>query len=75
MDVVLALRLEWYDSRLKWDPFNKLMPIREIRVTNDYIWTPNIDLANRLHEYDSEMDLKASVRFNGKIAILIRNLI
>ena len=54
MDLVLALSLEWYDTRLQWKPSEE-MPIREIRVKN----------------HDQEIDLKASVRFNGKITILI----
>ena len=66
MDVVLALSLEWYDSRLRWTP-SKKTPIREIRVKSEDIWTPKIDLANRIYSHDWEIDLKASVRFNGKI--------
>ena len=74
MDVVLALSLEWYDSRLRWTP-SKNTPIREIRVKSEDIWTPKIDLANRIYKHHWEIDLKASVRFNGKITILIRILI
>ena len=66
MDLVLALSLEWYDTRLQWKPSEE-MPIREIRVKNEDIWTPKIDLANRIYNHDLEIDLKASVRFNGKI--------
>ena len=74
MDVVLALSLEWYDSRLRWTP-SKKTPIREIRVKSEDIWTPKIDLANRIYKHEWEIDLKASVRFTGKITILIRILI
>ena len=68
MDLVIALSMEWNDGRLKWDPdrFND-KPIRELRVENNKIWTPKIDLANRIYSHDWEIDLKASVRFNGKI--------
>ena len=71
MDLVLALSLEWYDSRLKWN-LTEEMPIKEIRVKSEDIWTPKIDLANRIYKHDWEIDLKASVRFNGKITILIK---
>ena len=76
MDVVLALSLEWYDTRLSWPltGFNHTgeMAVREIRVKSEDIWTPKIDLANRIYSHDWEIDLKASVRFNGKITILIK---
>ena len=74
MDLVLALSLEWYDTRLQWKPSEE-MPIREIRVKSEDIWTPKIDLANRIYKHHWEIDLKATVGFNGKITILIKFLI
>ena len=67
MDLVIALSMEWNDERLKWNPnrFND-NPIRELRVENNKIWTPKIDLANRIYEFDSEIDLKATVGYDGK---------
>ena len=67
MDLVIALSMEWNDGRLKWDPYRfDDKPIRELRVENNKIWTPKIDLANRIHEFDSEIDLKATVGYDGK---------
>ena len=68
MDLVLALSLEWYDSRLKWN-LTEEMPIKEIRVKSEDIWTPKIDLVNRIYKHHWEIDLKATVRYNGKITI------
>jgi len=75
MDVVLALSLEWYDSRLKWKLSNE-MNMRERPVKSEDIWTPKIGLSNQIYtkfySHDWEINRKASVRYNGKITILIK---
>ena len=70
MDLVLALTLEWTDARLKWNEREwSNTPVRSIQVDSDYIWTPNIDLANRMHDYSpmTERPLKATVQSNGNL--------
>ena len=74
MDLVLALSLEWYDTRLSWPQIEE-MAVKEIQVKSEDIWTPKIDLANRIYKHHWEIDLKATVGFNGKITILIKFLI
>ena len=67
MDIVIALSLEWIDSRLKWN-YNTA-PIREIRVSSRDIWTPNVDFANRLFNFspEIEIDLKATISHTGNV--------
>ena len=68
MDAVVALTLEWIDGRLMWDCSHE--PIfKTIKVDSETIWTPNIDFANRIHDYSpiTERPLKSRVRFDGKI--------
>ena len=66
MDVVLALSLEWIDPRLTWE-FDQNIPIREIRVDSRDLWTPKIDLANRIYNFspEKEIHLKATVGHKG----------
>ena len=71
MDVVLALTLEWHDGRLKWNQYDwSNTPIRTLQVDSSDIWTPNIDLANRNHDYSptTERHLETTIRFDGKIS-------
>ena len=71
MDVVLALTIEWYDKRLVWGLYDYTqeyaIPIKTIEVSSDQIWTPRIDIANRLHDYSpsTERLLHSTVRFDG----------
>ena len=70
MDLVLALNVEWTDTRLKWNQTDfGDFPIKEIQVDTQDIWTPHIDLANPIHNYspNTERFLKATVGYNGKI--------
>ena len=69
MDIVIALSLEWIDTRLKWDPDEFETPIKEIRVKSKDIWTPNIDFANRIFNFSpgSEIHLKATVSYEGNV--------
>ena len=71
MDLVLALSIEWKDTRLMWNEtdFGEF-PIKEIQVDTQDIWTPHIDLANRIHNYspNTERYLKATVGNDGKIS-------
>ena len=70
MDLVLALTLEWKDPRLVWNKYRwSEVPIRSIQVDSEKIWTPNIDLANRVHDYSpvTERYLKATVQSDGMI--------
>ena len=66
MDLVLALTLEWEDSRLQWNGTEW----RSIQVASAKIWTPNIDLANRIYDYSpvTERYLKATIESDGKIS-------
>ena len=68
MDVVLALSLEWEDTRLVWGENDFGYPIYTIQVNSEDIWTPNIDLANRIHNYspNTERYLKTTVGNDGK---------
>ena len=69
MDVVLALTLEWQDGRLTWGQYAwSDTPIKTIQVDSSDIWTPHIDLANRIHNYSpiTERYLDTTVRFDGK---------
>ena len=72
MDLVLALSLEWNDTRLMWNEndFGDL-PVKAIQVATEDIWTPNIDLANRIHNYspNTERYLKAIVSNSGRLLI------
>ena len=58
-------------KRLQWGIYDqhKLIPIKTLEVSNDQIWTPRIDIANRLHNFSpsTERDLYSTVRFDGKI--------
>ena len=68
MDVVIALSLEWIDPRLTWYlNYTNSKPVREIRVDSSEIWTPNIDLANRIYNYspEKETNLKATIGYKG----------
>ena len=70
MDIVIALTLEWTDPRLAWnETLWSRTPIKSIQVDSDQIWTPNIDIANRIHDYapETERFLKASIQNNGKM--------
>ena len=71
MDVVLALTLEWFDGRLKWDQYSwSKTPVKTLQVDSTDIWTPHIDLSNRIHDYSpmSEEYLKSTIRSDGKNA-------
>ena len=70
MDVVLALSLEWFDPRLTWNltvEDTNINPVRKIRIDSSEIWTPNIDLANRIYNYSPEKEtiLKATIGYKG----------
>ena len=71
MDIVVALSLEWIDPRLKWDFGQFDVPIREIRVDSKDIWTPNIDLANRIYNFSptSEIHLQATISHIGNVTL------
>ena len=75
MDVVLALTLVWQDGRLTWNPYQwndgAYTPIKTLKVDSEDIWTPNIDLANRIHDYSpmTERYLETTIRFDGKISV------
>ena len=71
MDIVIALSLEWIDPRLEWDFDQFDVPIRDIRVNSKDIWTPNIDLANRIYNFSpgSEIHLKATISHKGNLMI------
>ena len=68
MDVVLALSLEWNDTRLVWGANDFGYPVYAIQVNSEDIWTPNVDLANRIHNYspNTERYLKTTVGNDGK---------
>ena len=61
-------------KRLQWGIYDqhKLIPIKTLEVSNDQIWTPRIDIANRLHNFSpsTERDLYSTVRFDGKIQLI-----
>lgn len=72
MDIVLALTLEWYDWRLEWDEYEwGETVIKTLQVDSSDIWTPNIDLANRNHDFSltNERHLETTIRFDGKISL------
>ena len=71
MDIVIALSLEWIDPRLKWDYNQFDVPIRDIRVDSKDIWTPNIELANRIFKFSpgSEIHLKATISHKGNLTL------
>ena len=72
MDVVVALTLEWQDGRLKWGQWDwSTIPVKTIQVDSGDIWTPHIDLANRIHDYSpiTERYLETTVRFDGTIKV------
>ena len=75
MDIVIALSLEWIDPRLKWNFDQFDIPIRDIRVNSKDIWTPNIDLANRIYNFSptSEIHLKASLSHKGNVNYALVN--
>ena len=71
LDVVLALTIEWVDGRLIWKPYQwGDIQVKTLQVDSDDIWTPNIDLANRNHDYPpaAEQNLETTIRFDGKIS-------
>jgi len=69
MDVVIAMTLEWKDYRLQWNQFVLNAPVKVIDVHSEDIWTPHIDIANRMHDISpmEERYLDTTVRFDGKI--------
>ena len=72
MDVVLALTMEWDDGRLKWFRYDwSDIPVKTLQVDSEEIWTPNIDLANRNHDYPpaAEQHLETTIRHDGKISL------
>ena len=71
MDIVVALILEWIDPRQKWDKDQFDVPIRDIRVNNKDIWTPNIDFANRIFDFSptSEIHLQATISHTGNLTL------
>ena len=72
MDVVLALTLEWQDGRLKWGPWDwSIIPVKTIQVDSEDIWTPHIDLPNRIHNYSpiTERYLETTVRYDGTMKV------
>ena len=62
-------------KRLKWGIYDnhKLIPIKTIDVNNDQIWSPRIDIANRLHNFSpsTERELYSTVRFDGELRVII----
>ena len=77
MDVVLALTLEWQDPRLTWDPYVwGNTRISELTVKPEEIWTPSIDIANRIHDYSpvSERIMMSTVNYEGKRFLTFHNL-
>ena len=72
MDIVIALSLEWIDPRLQWHFFSDWFgDVKEIRVNSKDIWTPNIDLANRIYNFSptSEIDLQATISDIGNVTL------
>ena len=69
MDAVVALTLEWIDGRLTWEPVDVANGhlLKTIEVDSETIWTPNVDFANRIHDYSpiTERPLKSTVHFTG----------
>ena len=69
MDVVLALTMEWQDGRLTWGRYDwSDIPIKTLQVDSEDIWTPHIDLANRIHDRFDERYLDTTLRFDGTIS-------
>ena len=65
---VLAVTMEWQDGRLTWGEFNwSDIPIKTLQVDSEDIWTPHIDLANRIHDRFDERYLDTTLRFDGTI--------
>ena len=89
MDVVLALTLEWQDPRLTWDPYAwgntrisevwiydfyaNQSDVFKLTVKPDEIWTPSIDVANRIHDYSptTERTMMSTIDYKGTIFILL----
>ena len=70
MDCVLAVTMNWMDERLKWAQYGwGSHQISSIRINPNKIWTPHIDVANRLHDFSPSMERKmfAYVRYDGKL--------
>ena len=70
MDCVLAVTMNWMDERLKWAQYGwGSHQISSIRINPHKIWTPHIDVANRLHDFSPSMERKmfAYVRYDGKL--------
>ena len=69
MDCVLAVTMNWVDQRLKWSQYGwGTHQISSIRIDPHKIWTPHIDVANRLHDFSPQMERKmfAYVRYDGE---------
>ena len=71
MDIVIALSLEWIDPRLKWEISWFSIPIKEIRVDSNDLWTPNVDLSNRIYNFspEKEIHLKATISHEGNLTL------
>ena len=71
MDIVIALSLEWIDPRLKWEIRRYDTPIKEIRVDSNDLWTPNVDLSNRIYNFSPEKEilLKATISNKGNVTL------
>ena len=70
MDCVLAVTMNWVDERLKWAQYGwGSHQISNIRINPNKIWTPHIDVANRLHDFSPVMERKmfAYVRYDGRV--------
>ena len=42
--------MQWSDHRLKWDA-DKYGQLQIIRVKKDEVWTPDLDIVNRIHDF------------------------
>ena len=58
--------LFWYDERLKWD-LDEFNGIAAISVSKHDIWTPDVQIINRGHEFSSrdEYAYKAKIYSDG----------
>ena len=66
MDAAIITSVYWYDRRLTWNPtdFND---IKTIRVQENEIWVPDLNVVNRLWEITKEKVPKVKINYQGAI--------
>ena len=68
IDATITTTMSWIDLRLRWN-LNDFGNINQIECLPSHIWTPDIDVINRVHDFSAtnEKPQMATIEHNGNV--------